>query len=239
MFREISTVLIIGIVCCAQCHLLLEASKRLQPVHGLYVKPSTDGTTGDLYVAATEDTGVKSQWLTDQPINFLPTSKQKQTSKIPISLSSTLTRSSSPKEETITTQKKAVIGSPALKYAYSLPGGDGNLLTPQPYAMPSPTPSFEGSNGAPCHSEFPGYTYSPYYYPYMISALANAINALKDIENSDESSPVTAPQPIPQWPHPYAYPYQYLMIDPNAWLNQANQNGETSSIPSATSNESS
>nr|AFP58809.1 VMP25 [Heliconius melpomene] len=236
MFKKISTVLIFAFISCVRCHLLLDASKRLQPVHGLYVKPSTDGTTGDLYVAATEDTGVKSQWLTDQPINFLPTSKQKQTSKIPVSLSSTLIRSSSSNEGTVTTQKKAVVTSPALKYAH---GGEGNLPTLYPHAIPSTTKSFEGSNVTPCPSEFPAHAYSPYFYPYMISALANAINALKDLENSEENSPTVVSQPTAQWPHPYAYPYQYIMIDPNAWSNPSNQNAAPSSIPNETSNESS
>ncbi|CAH0721811.1 unnamed protein product, partial [Brenthis ino] len=239
MFRLRFFALIFSIFYCVQCHFLLETSKHLQPVHGLYVKPSSDGTTGDLYVAASEDDGVKSQWITDQPINFLSSASEHQPSKThPITLTTTLTKNSSPNEETITSQKRAVITSPVVKYAYALPvpGADGNLLAPYPYVTPTVTASSEGSNISPCPTEIPTQAYSPYFYPYMLSALANAINSLKDVENSDENTPTIASQASPYWPHTYTYPYQYVMVDPKAWLQ--NQNAAPSSTISTTSSES-
>lgn len=223
----------------AQCHVLWETTNTLQPVHGLFVKPSIDGTTGDLYVAATEDDGVKSQWLTDTPVNFLPTTTQNQPKSNPVSYTSSVTKTSSPNEETVTNQKQAVITSPAVRYAYAIPvpGGEGNFFAPYPYAIPAATAG-EGTNTPYCASESTAQTYSPfpYFYPSMMSAITNAMSFFKG-ETEGGSQNIT-PQSPPYWPHTYGYPYQYIMIDPKTW-SQGQNSALASTTPTETSSENS
>ncbi|CAH2073564.1 unnamed protein product, partial [Iphiclides podalirius] len=200
--------------------------KQLNPVHGLFVKPSEDGVTGDLYVAATEDDGVHSQWLTDHPVNFLPSAAatQTQAASIPVTYTSSITSSTSPHEETVTTHKRAVITSPSMKYAYALPvsgTADGGPMHPYPYGFYAP--NVQNSDESPqCRSESspaspPGlHTYPyPYYYPHMMTALSAAMHAMK--ESEEDSSPKVLQPPPFGWPAAYAYPYQYVMVDPSAW----------------------
>ncbi|CAH2086262.1 unnamed protein product [Euphydryas editha] len=223
-----------------QCHVLWETPNALQPVHGLFVKPSIDGTTGDLYVAATEDNGVKSQWLTDTPVNFLPTSTQNQPKAIPVSYTSSVTKTSSPNEETITNQKQAVITSPTVRYAYAIPvpGGEGNFFAPYPYTIPATTAG-EGTNIPYCSSESTPQNYSPfqYFYPPMMSAIANAMNAFKEGDTEGGSQNITPHSP-PYWPHTYGYPYQYIMVDPKAW-SQSQNSALSSTTTTETSSENS
>lgn len=196
--------------------------KQLTPVHGLFVKPSEDGTTGDLYVAASEDSGVDSQWLTEHPINFLPASTQAQAASAPVTFTSSLTSSSSPHEKTVTTKKKTVVTSPPFKYAYALPipgMPDTNGFSQYPFGLYAPH-NYKASEESQCQLEglmpptsLPAYPY-PFYYPHMIAALTATLNPHKEEENDGASR---AALPIPQhWPG-YAYPYQYIVLDPAAW----------------------
>ncbi|CAG4988779.1 unnamed protein product [Parnassius apollo] len=201
-----------------------------------FVKPSEDGITGDLYVAATEDNGITSEWLTDQPINFLskPSASQSQAASMPVTYTSSLTTSSSPHEETVTTKKRAVFTSPAVKYAYALPvpgPTDGNSFNPYPYAYYAPSFSKPGEESqcrlenvaSPATGVHP-YPY-PYYYPHMMTALSAAMNALKE---GDEDSSANVSQPAQHgWPTAYTYPYQYIMVDPATWaLSQTATSGK-------------
>ncbi|XP_013145985.1 PREDICTED: uncharacterized protein LOC106109128 [Papilio polytes] len=169
--------------------------KQLTPVHGLFVKPSEDGTTGDLYVAASEDSGVDSQWLTEHPINFLPASTQAQ---------------------------KTVVTSPPVKYAYALPipgMPDTKGFSPYPFGLYAPH-NYKAAEESQCQLEglmpptsLPAYPY-PFYYPHMMAALTATLNPHKEEENDGASRDAL---PIPQhWPG-YAYPYQYIVLDPAAW----------------------
>lgn len=209
---------------------------HLQPVHGLYIKPSTDGTTGDLYVAATEENGVKAQWLTDQPVNFVQTPAAQhmaqhttQHATLPLSYLSSLTAAALPHDESIVmTQKRAVITSPAIKYAYALPvpGSPEGSAVPYPYALPS-APSItatssetstECSDNPNTSLAYPQYPY--FYYPQMMAAFAHAMSsALKEVGAGDETLSSTAQpaQSSAMWPYSYPYPMQYVMMDPNAW----------------------
>lgn len=188
---------------------------QLHPVQGLYVKPSVDGTTGDLYVAATEDNGVKTQWLTDQPINFLPT----QTAGLPLSYASSFSAASLPHDETlVSTQKRAVVTSPAFKYTYSMPGSSDGSSISYPYSALAPAnslvPATEGTETAePVAASYPQYPYQ-YYYPQMMTAFANAMSVLKDAGVSDDTAGSLMSQPM--WPS-YTYPVQYVMVDPATW----------------------
>ncbi|KPI91621.1 hypothetical protein RR46_15125 [Papilio xuthus] len=196
---------------------------KLTPVHGLFVKPSEDGITGDLYVAASEDSGVDSQWLTEHPINFLPASTQAQAASAPVTFTSSLTTSSSPHEKTVTTKKKTIVTSPPVKYAYALPipsTPDMNGFSPYPFGLYAPQ-NYKASEESQCQLEgltpptsLPAYPY-PFYYPHMMAALTGALNSHKDGENDGASR--TALPVSHHWPGAYAYPYQYVMLDPTAW----------------------
>nr|XP_026494835.1 uncharacterized protein LOC113399805 [Vanessa tameamea] len=240
MFNSKSIVLIFSFLLnWSQCHVLWETTNSLQPVHGLYVKPSVDGTTGDLYVAATEDNGVKSQWLTDQPVNFLPASTQNQAKAVPVSFTSSLTKTSSPNEETITSQRRAVITSPTVRYAYALPvpGAEGSFVAPYPYAIPA-NPAVEGSNIPYC-SDTPAQPYPvQYFYPPMMSAIASAMNAYKEGDTDGGSQNISPQTPSNYWPSIYGYPYQYIMVDPKTW-SQSQNSALSSTTTSTTSSENS
>ncbi|XP_014370213.2 uncharacterized protein LOC106720145 [Papilio machaon] len=200
--------------------------KQLTPVHGLFVKPSEDGITGDLYVAASEDSGVDSQWLTEHPINFLPASTQAQAASAPVTFTSSLTTSSSPHEKTVTNKKKTVVTSPPVKYAYALPipgAPDMNGFSPYPFGLYAPhnykaEESQCQMEGLTPPTSLPSYPY-PFYYPHMMAALAGALNSHKEGEN-DGASRTALPVPH-HWPGTYAYPYQYIMLDPAAWSSQS------------------
>ncbi|XP_072943574.1 uncharacterized protein [Epargyreus clarus] len=217
---------------------LPRVTNQLYPVQGLFVKPSVDGTTGDLYVAATEDHGVDTHWLTDQPVNFLPTAAATSTkpTTVPVSFSSSFSKTSSPHEESVMTQKRAIITSPQLKYTYALPSSEGSPIPPYPYVA-VPVASTDGS-APPCSSEgtpaLPSYPqFSPfhYFYPQMMAAMANAMTAVNDGDNEKGFNPPAAP---PFWPHAYSYPYQYVMVDPTLW---AQAQASATTPPSASSEE--
>lgn len=205
------------IVTCIQSAVVWDSPTNLQPVHGLYVKPSIDGTTGDLYVAATEENGVNSQWLTDQPINFLAAASENQQATLPVPFTSSVAVGSSPQEETITTQKRAVLTSSPIKY--SLPA-EGNLL---PYVATEET-------NTPCSHSTAYYSPFQYFYPQILSTIAKDYNSQKD-PSSDEG--VNHAQPVAAWPTKaavMAYPFQYVMLDPSIW---AKHISATSTKPSA------
>lgn len=201
---------------------------HLHTVRELYIKPSTDGTTGDLYVAATEDNGVKAQWLTDQPLNFLPPPAA-QHAALPISYLSSLTAAALPHEESASMpQKRAVITSPAIKYTYALPvpGSPEGSTVPYPYTLPSaPLATATSSESSTECSDSPitsmAYPHYPsYYYPQMMAAFAHAMNnALKEAgaKNEAGTSAAQAVHSAAMWPYAYPYPVQYVMMDPNAW----------------------
>lgn len=204
---------------------------HLHPVHGLYIKPSTDGTTGDLFVAATEENGVKAQWLTDHPVNFLPTAAA-QNGGLPIPYLSGLPTAlpHDDHQAAATTQKRAVITSPAIKYTYALPvpGSSEGSAVPYPYTLPSaPVTTATSSKSSTECSENPttavAYPHYPsFYYSQMMAAFAHAMNsALKETETTDEAGTSTK-QAVPSaamWPYTYGYgyPVQYVMVDPKSW----------------------
>lgn len=206
---------------------------HLHPVRELYVKPSVDGITGDLYVAATEENGANTQWLTDQPINFLPTVAAQQ-APVPISYASSLTATALPHDESVvTTQKRAVLTSPAIKYTYALPapGAPDANAVPYPYgAIPAPQPiqTTDGNRecvDVPANHVYPQYSPYHFYYPQMLSAFANALNAFsKETGHNEDSNSSAAPQTAPMWP--YSYPVQYVMVDPTKWAQ-----GQVASVP--------
>lgn len=203
---------------------------HLHPVHGLYIKPSTDGTTGDLYVAATEENGAKAQWLTDQPVNFLP-SPAAQHAALPISYLSGLSAAALPHEDhqsVATTQKRAVITSPAIKYTYTLPvpGSSGGSMVPYPYNLPpAPVTTTTSSESSTECSDKPttsvAYSHYPtFYYSQMMAAFAQAMkSAVKETGTTNEAgtSAAQAIQSAAMWPYTYPYPVQYIVIDPKAW----------------------
>ncbi|XP_063620417.1 uncharacterized protein LOC134792905 [Cydia splendana] len=190
-----------------------------QAVQGLYIKPSGDGTTGDLYVAATEDNGVSSQWLTDQPVNFLAAGSHPQPTAHP--LFSALSSNALPLEES-TTQKRSAITGPAAKYAYGLPAESGyssysyaGIQSPKSEAVPATKP--EASTIA-SGSAVPQYPYN-YLYPHMVqAAYSSALKVLKDagVGSEDANNNAVAPYPTSYWPASY-YPMHYIMMDPTAW----------------------
>ncbi|XP_034840178.1 uncharacterized protein [Maniola hyperantus] len=224
MYVKVEVVVILSLaLVCVRSHVIWEAPNELHPVHGLYVKPSMDGTTGDLYVAATEENGRKSEWLTDQPVNFHTLAATVLKPKtVPLSATET-----SLQEDKITTQKRAVITSPTMKYAYAhaidntayalpISGVEGNVGS-YPYAIPASVPS--EASIPPCSPNIPaqmGQLYPfQYVYPQMMSAIASAMSAYKGKEDSEEKTPIATPTPY--WPQAYGYPYQYVFIDPNTW----------------------
>ncbi|CAB3255357.1 unnamed protein product [Arctia plantaginis] len=210
------------------------SSTNLNPVHSLYVKPSSDGSKGDLFVAASEDSGVKSQWMVDQPINFLPiaAATQPQATTLPVTCPFTTHN-----DET-STHKRAVmpnpVSSPQIQYAYALPvsSTENNPLSSYPYVYPvpfnpeNPASKCEPSSTAP-HYPFP----SPFqfFYPQMMSAYSNAMTILKDAGLSDDAAnSVMAHHASPMWgSSPYAYP-MYLMVNPGSWYQNQDSNATTS-----------
>lgn len=213
--------------------------KQLHPVHGLYVQPSADGSTGDLYVAATEDSGSKTQWLTDQPINFLPVGAATQQHPKTVPLPYTSSFSASGHDESQSTQKRAVMTSPPVQYAYALPvsGGTEGALT-YPYAIPamastqsassssesSSTPCAEGTTAAIPYNPF------QFFYPHMMSAYGNAKSILKQSGMSDESAGTIVSQAAPMWSPYSAYP-MYVMMDPSAWSQAQAAQTSTTTAP--------
>lgn len=216
---------------------------QLQPVHGFYVKPSSDGTTGDLYVAATEESGTKAQWLTDQPVNFLPAATSTQATAgqaIPVAYPTY-----SAPDESSNTQKRAVITSPLapVQYAYALPfNPTEGAQFPYPYAYPTASSTPETSSATQCEKAAAAATtvpYSPYqfFYPHMMQAYANAKNVLKESGMSDDKASSVIPQASPFWPNSYSYPSypMYMMVDPSAWA----QSQSTQTTSNAANTESS
>lgn len=216
---------------------------HLNPVHGLYVKPSTDGTTGDLFVAATEDNGVKAHWAVDQPINFLPVAAaQTHATAIPVAYPASYP---TPHDDSAT-HKRAVIPSSIpsapIQYAYAMPVPSGSQAesTPvaaYPYAYPITTSPTESSAKCEHQASVPQYPYQfPFqlFYPQMMSAYTNAMSILKDAGLSEDTASSVLSQASPSCtPSSYAYP-MYVMVDPNAW-NQ-NQATTTSTTPASSSN---
>ncbi|CAG9783884.1 unnamed protein product [Diatraea saccharalis] len=197
---------------------------ELHPVHELYVKPSADGTTGDLYVAATEESGSKSQWLTDQPVHFLSAQPQPALPK-------------SYAEESLNT-KRAVV-NPYMQYAYAMSGAgkpDTGALATYPYALPtsSPSPAAETKTEAATTAATAVPQYNPYqfFYPQIMAAYTNMMNVLKETGMSEESATAVLSQSSSMWPQSYAYPVQYVMVDPSMWA-QAQASASATSTPSA------
>lgn len=207
---------------------------QLTPVHGLYVKPSTNGITGDLFVAATEENGVKSQWAVDQPINYVPvtTASQPQAATVAVPYAPHCQTS---QDENLN-QKRAVVANP-VQYAYALPVPTGKQAenTPVAYAYPiaaatTETPKCEHGNALHYPYQFP----YQLFYPQVMTAYTNAMSILKDVGLSEESASAVMAQATPTWPPTsYAYP-MYVMVDPNAW-NQ-NQSTTTTAPPTTTAN---
>ncbi|CAH4037282.1 unnamed protein product [Pieris brassicae] len=191
------------IVTFVQCGVVWETPSNLQPVHGLYVKPSVDGTTGDLYVAATEDNGVNSQWLTDQPINFLASASENH--QLPLSFTS---RDS----DEVPPQKRAVLTTP-IQFAQALPTETEKSV----YHVPT-----SDEKSTPCAHPAPYYSPFQYFYPQMLSAIANAYTQKEGNQEAVKAQPTA-------WPHAYAYPFQYVMFDPRVWANQisSSENSKT------------
>lgn len=209
---------------------------QLQPVHGLYVKPSSDGTTGDLYVAASEDSGTKAQWLTDQPVNFLPSSAPTTQAgqAIPV-----VYPTYPAQDESSNTQKRAIITSPpvaAVQYAYALPfnPAEGAQL-PYPYTIPtSSTP--ETSPPTQCEKTAVPYNPFQFFYPHMMQAYANAKNVLKESGMSDEKASSVIPQ-ASLWPNSYSYPQypMYVMVDPSTWAHHSQSAQTATNVPTTES----
>lgn len=198
---------------------------HLHPVHGLYVKPSIDGTTGDLYVAATEENGAKTQWLTDQPIHFLPMQSQPALS-------------TGYKPEEFNPHKRAVV-NPPVQYAYALPGSSNveSSSVAYPYAHPTANtlpPATESKTETPVPAVVPQYNPYQFFYPQMMSAYANMMSILKDVGLNEETASSVVTQSSPMWPQSYAYPYQYVMVDPNAWAQVQAQAAAVPAAPSTT-----
>lgn len=244
MHVKSATVFASLVITCVSGYPNLWHNNQLTPVHGLYVKPSTDGITGDLFVAATEENGVKSQWAADKPINFLPVAPtvQPQATAIPVAYPSLYTT----QHDESANQKRAVmpsaIPSAPVQYAYAMPvpsgtQAEGTQVASYPYAYtipatPTETPKCEHQTTT---SQYPSYQF-PFqvFYPQMMSAYTNAMSILKDAGLSEDSASTVMSQAAPMWsPASYAYP-MYVMVDPNAW-NQ-NQATTTSTPASPTSN---
>ncbi|CAH0406388.1 unnamed protein product [Chilo suppressalis] len=211
---------------------ITKTPNELHPVHELYVKPSADGTTGDLYVAATEESGSKTQWLTDQPVHFLPMQSQPA---IPTSYA----------EESLNTKRAIVNPQPQQQYPYALPAtgrSEANTVPSYPYALPvpSPTPATETKTEGPITTAaaIPQYNPYQYFYPQIMAAYANMLSVLKDAGMSDESAASALTQGSSMWPHSYTYPVQYVMVDPSMWAQaQATTATSVSTTPAAADKE--
>ncbi|XP_050667935.1 uncharacterized protein LOC126967490 [Leptidea sinapis] len=198
-------------------NVIWETPENLQPVHGLFVKPSSDGTTGDLFVAATEDSGIKSQWLSEQPINFLSAAAQTLPNTAPV-FTGSISSLSSPQEESVTTQKRAVLTSPTVKYTYNLPiATEEDDLVKNPIVTSSLSPSTAEETEGSCAASPAVQQYSPYHYiyPHMLSTIVNTLNAYKEPGKTDDNKVATVQTPF--WPQAYAYPFQYVVVDPSTW----------------------
>lgn len=235
-----AAIIAVLVVTCVSGYPNIWHSNQLTPVHGLYVKPSSDGTTGDLFVAATEESGAKSQWAVDKPINFLPVSAtaQPQATAMPMAYASGYPTT----HDESATQKRTVMPSPVpsapVQYAYAMPvpsttQGEGGQVASYPYAYqisssPTETTKCEQANTSQYPYQFP----FQLFYPQMTSAYTNAMSILKDAGLSEDSASTVMLQAAPMWaPASYAYP-MYVMVDPNAW----NQNqATTTQTPASTS----
>lgn len=206
---------------------------HLSPVHGIYVQPSTNGITGDLLVAATEENGVKTQWAVDQPINFIPvTTATQQAGAVAVPYAQNCQTS----QDENSTQKRAVVSNP-VQYAYALPVPTGKQgeNTPVAYAYPIAAATAATTETPKCeHGNALHYPYQfPYqlFYPQLMTAYSNAMSILKDVGLSEDSASAVMAQATPTWPSSYAYP-MYVMVDPNTW----NQNqATTTTAPPTTS----
>lgn len=208
--------ILIVIYSCVQGHVTQRNDpNQLHPVHGLYIKPSVDGSTGDLYVAATEEDGVKSQWLTDASVNFLPATaaSQKHETAFPSPFAA-----SYPHEETVNKKKQA--GAP-VQYAYAVPmtTAPNEGTSPYPYALPvSAFPSQASESLIPCldpaKANIPQYSPFHFFYPQMMSAYTKSMSILKEAGVNEDTANSVMPTP-PMW-SPYSYP-MYVMMDPSTW----------------------
>ncbi|KAJ8722565.1 hypothetical protein PYW07_003745 [Mythimna separata] len=237
-----ATVVAALVVTCVSGYPNLWHSNQLTPVHGLYVKPSSDGTTGDLFVAATEENGVKSQWAADKPINFLSVTAQPQATAVPVAYPSLYPT----QHDESATQKRSVMPSAVpnapVQYAYAMPvpsttQTEGNQVASYPYAYAIPSTS-TATETPKCEHQAAASPY-PYqfpfqmFYPQMTSAYTNAMSILKDAGLSEESASTVMSQAAPTWaPASYAYP-MYVMVDPNAWTQNQATTTTTPASPSS------
>ncbi|GBP27943.1 hypothetical protein EVAR_83572_1 [Eumeta japonica] len=230
------------------------AENRLQPVSGLYVQPSADGATGDLYVAASEDNGVQTQWIADQPINILPTGAAAQTQQV--SPAAACTPSLAPQtpsegESSSAVHMRSFIMNP-LQYASAttlpMPASYG-IVSPYQYAVaamnssPGETDASKLTEGLPTKIIQTRTHYVPLQFLYPGLANAEASTA-GDTNKEDSKVDGPTPQsPVPVWPYPYTYPtMQYVAINPSMYdQNQTAIVSETSTSetnpPSASENE--
>ncbi|XP_035436576.2 uncharacterized protein LOC118266986 [Spodoptera frugiperda] len=233
--------LVILILTCVSGHPNIWQSDALTPVHGLYVKPSADGTKGDLFVAATEENGVKSQWTLDQPISILPVSTQPQAASVPVAYSPVYAT-----HEESTLQKRSALTTPTpsapVQYAYAMPVSSTTPVettgtaASYPYAY-TMTATATATETPKCEHQTNAVQY-PYQFPYhmfypqmMMSAYTNAMSILKDAGFSEDSANSVMAHASPMWsPTSYAYP-MYVVIDPKP----CSQEEATTTTPTPTS----
>ncbi|CAH1645965.1 unnamed protein product [Spodoptera littoralis] len=234
--------LVILLLTCVSGHPNIWQTDVLAPVHGFYVKPSADGTKGDLFVAATEENGVKSQWALDQPISILPVPTQPQAASVPVAYSpvyATAHEESSP-------QKRSALTTPTpsapVQYAYAMPVSSSTPVETTGTAVSYPyaytmTATATASETPKCEHQTNTVQY-PYQFPYhmfyphmMMSAYTNAMSILKDAGFSEDSANSVMAHASPMWsPTSYAYP-MYVMIDPKPCA----QDEATTTTPTPTS----
>ncbi|KAJ8725777.1 hypothetical protein PYW08_003960 [Mythimna loreyi] len=242
--KSATTIVAALVATCVSGYPNLWHNNQLTPVHGLYVKPSSDGTTGDLFVAATEENGVKSQWAADKPVNFLTVAAtaQPQAAAMPAAYPSLY----STQHDESATHKRSVMPSAVpnapVQYAYAMPvqsgtQAEGGQVATYPYAYAIPSTTSTATETPKCEHQAAASPY-PYqlpfqmFYPQMMSAYTNAMSILKDAGMSEESASTVMSQAAPTWSPTYAYP-MYVMVDPNTWnKNQAT----TTTTPPPTSN---
>ncbi|CAH0701678.1 unnamed protein product [Spodoptera exigua] len=234
--------LVILAVTCVNCHPNVWKRDVLAPVHGLYVKTSADGTKGDLFVAATEENGVKSQWALDQPIGVLPVSTQPQAASVPVAYTPVYATT----HEESTPQKRSTLTTPTsstpVQYAYAVPVSSSTpvettgTVASYPYAY-TMTATATATETPKCEHQASAVQY-PYqfpfhmFYPHMMSAYTNAMSILKEAGFSEDSASSVMAQASPMWsPTSYAYP-MYVMIDPKPCTQD--QTTTTTSTPATT-----
>lgn len=204
-------VLLAILLASSEGHILQWTPNSLAQVQGLYVKPSFDGATGDLYVAATEDEGKKTQWVADQPINFLGSAAQ-QVAPASVAYSTSV---GAPVNGIVTSHQQAVYTSPTTKYYYS---PDSNAVAPCPHAQANPVDA--AAVQYPMDYYRAQYAMLQYFYPYILQTAAlTAANALKEAGLSDEMTQAVMSR-TSLW-SPYSYPTQYANgAVQNSWPQQ-------------------